>query len=274
MSVGIGFRWEIAEKILDLEENQIQFLEFAPENWMGIGGKYRQLLLRAIEKYPIMCHGLSLSMGSPEPMDWEFVEQLKEFFSQIPLHLYSEHLSYCKCQNAHLYDLLPLPFTEEAIFHVASRIREVQDFLERPIAIENVSYYCAIEPQMEEAEFLSRVIEESGCLLLLDVNNVFVNASNHGYDPYDFLRRIPLEKVAYIHMAGHEQISPEFILDSHAHSIVQPVYQLFDWVVQQIQPVPVLLERDSNFADFEGLIAETERLKAIMSQYWTEQKCL
>lgn len=271
--VGIGLRWEIAEEILAVKSDLLTFLEFAPENWMGIGGRYRQLFLEAIERYPIICHGLSLSLGSPEPLDWAFIRQMKDFFLQIPLRLYSEHLSYCKCKNAHLYDLLPIPFTEEAVFHVASRIKQVQDFLERPIAIENVSYYCSIEPQMEEAEFLSRVVEESNCLLLLDVNNIYVNASNHAYNPYDFIQKIPLDKVAYIHMAGHEKKS-DFILDTHANPIVEPVYQLFESVIQQIQPVPVLLERDFHFEDFQGLITEIENLQAIMNKYWVAKTCL
>lgn len=263
--VGIGFRAEIAEEILDLPNGEISFVELAPENWIGIGGKFRQILQGAIEKYPITCHGLSLSLGSPEPLDWIFIKQLKQFFTDVPIQLYSEHLSYCKCGNAHLYDLLPIPFTEEAVVHVSSRIREVQDVLERQISIENISYYCSVAPRMEEAEFLSRVVEESGCSLLLDINNVYVNSFNHGYDPYEFLKKIPLEKVAYIHMAGHKMVAPDLIIDTHAEPIIDPVFKLFEWAFRQIDPVPVLLERDEGFDDFEGLIGEIKSLKAIVN---------
>lgn len=247
-AVGIGFRCEIAEETLSLKGDEVSFLELAPENWIGIGGRFRQLLEQAIEKFPLTSHGLSLSLGSPEPLDWEFLKKVKAFFAEVPIQLYSEHLSYCKCGNAHLYDLLPIPFTEEAIAHVVSRIGQVQDFLGRQLAIENVSYYCPIAPEMSEAEFITRIVEESGCHLLLDVNNVYVNAFNHRYDPYQFLESIPLSKVSYIHMAGHEKVAEDLIIDTHADAIIGPVFELFEWTLQRIEPVPVLLERDGKFA--------------------------
>lgn len=262
--VGLGFRREIAEDILALGNDLIAFLELAPENWMGMGGRYKQILQQAAQKYPLTCHGLSLSLGSPEPLDWDFMDQLKAFFSEFSIQLYSEHLSYCKCGNAHFYDLLPLPFTEEAICHVSSRIRQVQEFLGRQIAIENVSYYCSVAPQMDEATFINRIVQESDCLLLLDINNVYVNAFNHRYDALEFLGKLPLEKVAMIHMAGHEKVAPDLIIDTHAHPIVDPVYELFEWVTARIKPTPVLLERDSNFDDFPSLLDEIERLRSCL----------
>lgn len=268
--VGLGFRIEIASETLALEDDSIAFLELAPENWINVGGRQRQFLQKAIERYPITCHGLSLSLGSPEPLDWDFLKRLKEFFNEIPIQLYSEHLSYCKCGNAHMYDLLPIPFTDEAVSHVAARIRQVQDFLERKIAIENVSYYCPVLPQMQEWEFLSRVLEESGCDLLLDVNNVYVNAFNHGYDPYEFLNKIPLDKAAYIHIAGHDKVSDDLIIDTHGDPIIDPVFKLLDWTAQHISPVPVLLERDFNFDDFDGLIGEVKFLNQILNKHWAE----
>ncbi len=268
--VGLGFRTEIAEETLALDNKDLAFLELAPENWINLGGRNRKLLLRAIEKFPITSHGLSLSLGSPEPLDWGFIKQVKEFFSEFPIQLYSEHLSYCKCGNAHLYDLLPIPFTDEAISHVASRIRQVQDYLGRKIAIENVSYYCMVDPQMKESEFLSRVVEESDCLLLLDVNNIYVNAFNHKYDAYEFLRNIPLEKVAYIHMAGHNKVAEDLIIDTHGHPVIDPVFELFDHTVSLIDPVPVLLERDYNFNDFASLQSEIQTLTKIVNKHWTQ----
>jgi uncharacterized protein (UPF0276 family) len=269
--VGIGFRTEIATETLALENSSVTFLELAPENWMQLGGKHRRLLDNAMQKFPITCHGLSLSLGSPEPLDWDFIKLVKQFLKEFSIELYSEHLSYCKCQNAHFYDLLPLPFTQEAITHVVSRIKQVQDFLERKIAIENVSYYCPISPEMQESEFLSRIVEESDCNLLLDVNNVYVNAFNHQYDPYEFLKKIPLNKVAYVHMAGHQKVNPTLIIDTHGHPIIDPVFELFEWTAERISPVPVLLERDFNFDDFEGLIDEVESLNKILNKHWLEK---
>jgi len=262
-SVGIGLRREIAEETLGLAKDRLGFLELAPENWLGLGGRFYDLLLQAIEKYPLTCHGLSLSLGSPEPLDLGFLKQLKAFFSEVPIQLYSEHLSFCKCGNAHLYDLLPLPFTEEAVGHVSERIKYVQDYLGMQIAIENISYYCPLAPEMGEAEFLSRVALESGCSLLLDVNNVYVNAFNHKYDPYAFLQSIPLDKVSYIHIAGHEKVADDLIIDTHAQAIIPPVYQLLEWVVERIKPVPILLERDDNI-NLDEAMKEVEQLQRMV----------
>ncbi|MCB0310652.1 MAG: DUF692 domain-containing protein [Bdellovibrionales bacterium] len=265
---GIGFRRDLAQHILDLEDGIVRFVEFAPENWMQIGGRWGKVLAQLVERYPITCHGLSLSLGSPEALDWNFLKDLKEFFKQVPVTIYSEHLSYSKCDNAHLYELLPIPFREDAARHVASRIRQVQDFLERRIAIENVSYYTPIAPQISEADFLTLVLEEADCDLLLDVNNVYVNAFNHRYDAKEFLSKIPLDRVAYIHMAGHEQREPDLIIDTHAQPIIDPVYDLFEWALARIQPVPVLLERDFNFPEFKELVSELSRLQEILDRQW------
>lgn len=267
--VGLGFRREFADPLIHLESDRPAFIELAPENWMDLGGHFKKQLTAAIEKYPVLCHGLSLSLGSPEPLDWQFLKQLKKFFKQVPVQLYSEHLSYAKCNNAHFYDLLPLPFTEEAVRHVVTRIKQVQDFLERPIAIENVSYYTSVTPQMREQEFLTQILEESGCKLLLDINNVYVNGFNHGYDPYAFLKEIPLEKTAYIHMAGHEKVSDDLIIDTHGMPIIDPVYALFEWALERIHPVPVLLERDFNCDDFAAVHGEVKKLQAIVDSVWS-----
>lgn len=266
--VGLGFRREIASSILSLEPGKLAFVELAPENWMGIGGALGKILKEVSEKYPILCHGLSLSIGSPEPLDWDFIKELKQFFKEVQPVLYSEHLSYCQCDNAHLYDLLPLSFCKESVAHVSKRIAQVQDYLERTIAIENVSYYSAVSPKMQEVEFLSEVLEKSGCHLLLDVNNVFVNSFNHGYDPKEFIEKLPLNKVAYIHMAGHEKRSDDLIIDTHGQPIIDPVYDLFEWTIQKISAVPVLLERDFNFCDFDQIMNEVRSLQQITQKHW------
>jgi uncharacterized protein (UPF0276 family) len=263
--VGLGFRRDIADEIISTAGFTPKFLEIAPENWMNVGGFWGKKLRAAAERFPFTTHGLSLSLGSPEELDWEFLKGLKKFFKEFPVAIYSEHLSYAKCDNAHLYDLLPIPFCEDAVKHVTQRIRDVQDFLERPIAIENVSYYTPLAPELSEQEFISAIVNESGCKLLLDVNNVYVNSFNHKYDPYKFIAELPLDQVAYIHMAGHEQRTPELIIDTHGEPIIEPVYDLFSWTVERVPAVPILLERDFNFPQFEELQSELGRLDSIVT---------
>lgn len=266
--VGLGLRRDIAEEILDNRILTPDFLEFAPENWMGMGGAWRRIMDRAVEAYPITCHGLSLSLGSPEEIDWAFVRELKEFLDTNKVKIYSEHLSYTKSKNAHLYDLLPIPFRQDAIDHVVDRIRRVQDALERPLAIENVSYYTPVAAEMSEIEFVGEIVERANCNILLDVNNVYVNAFNHNYDAKGFIGRLPLDRVAYIHMAGHEQVEPDLIIDTHGQPIIDPVYELFEWTIQKMDPVPVLLERDYNFTDLEQIQEELARIKGILKRHW------
>ncbi len=266
--VGLGLRRDIAEEILDNKVLTPDFLEFAPENWMGMGGAWRRVMDRALDAYPITCHGLSLSLGSPEEIDWAFVKELKGFLDSMQVMIFSEHLSYTKSNNAHLYDLLPIPFRKDAIDHVVDRIKRVQDVLERPMAIENVSYYTPVAAEMTEIEFIGEIVERADCSLLLDVNNVYVNAFNHNYDARDFIGKLPLERVAYIHMAGHEQVEPDLIIDTHGQPIIDPVYELFEWTIQKMDPVPVLLERDYNFEDLEQIQGELIRIKGILNRHW------
>ncbi len=266
--VGLGLRRDIAEEILDSRILTPDFLEFAPENWMGMGGAWKRVMDRAVESFPITCHGLSLSLGSPEELDWQFIRELKSFLDENRVTIFSEHLSYTKSRNAHLYDLLPIPFRRDAIDHVVDRIRRVQDLLERPLAIENVSYYTPVAAEMTEAEFVNEIVERADCKLLLDVNNVYVNAFNHRYDAKEFIGALPLERVAYIHMAGHEQVEPDLIIDTHGQPIIDPVYDLFEWTIQKMDPVPVLLERDFNFEDLEQIQGELTQIKGILNRHW------
>lgn len=180
--VGLGYRRDFAVELLEDENFKPSFIEFAPENWMNIGGYWKQILDKAVEKFPVLCHGLSLSIGSPDELDWAFIKDLKSFLDRNNVLLYSEHLSYSQTNNAHLYDLLPIPFTKEAVAHIVERIKKVQDFLKRPLVIENVSYYTSVAAQMPESDFINEIVSQSGCKLLLDVNNVYVNAFNHNYN--------------------------------------------------------------------------------------------
>ena len=266
--VGLGLRRDIAEEILDNRILTPDFLEFAPENWMGMGGAWNRVMKRAVDSYPITCHGLSLSLGSPEELDWDFIGELKSFLDINQVSIYSEHLSYTKSKNAHLYDLLPIPFRRGAIDHVVDRIRRVQDKLERPLAIENVSYYTPVAAEMSEIEFISEIVDRADCSLLLDVNNVYVNAFNHKYDAKEFIGKLPLERVAYMHMPGHEQVEPDLIIDTHGQPIIDPVYELFEWTIQKMDPVPVLLERDYNFKDLEQIQGELTQIKSILKRHW------
>jgi len=268
--VGLGLRRDIAHDILEGADIRPDFLELAPENWMGLGGNWKRILDRAEGIYPLTCHGLSLSLGSTEELDWTFIRELKSFLDEYQVEIYSEHLSYTKSQNAHLYDLLPIPFREDAVEHVAQRIRQVQDVLERPLAIENVSYYTPVAAEMKEADFIAAVLERADCQLLLDVNNVYVNAFNHQYDPREFIGSLPLERVAYIHMAGHQQVKPDLIIDTHGEAIIDPVYDLFEWTLAHMEPVAVLLERDYDFDDLEGLQQELEQLRHLIRKQWRE----
>jgi uncharacterized protein (UPF0276 family) len=262
--VGIGFRKDFAANLLQGNAIQPAFIEVAPENWIGIGGYWKKLFRQALEQYPLFTHGLSLSIGSPDELDFSFLQKIKDFLRETNAQLYSEHLSYSKCDNAHLYDLLPIPFTMDAVKHVSQRIRTVQDFLERKIAIEIVSYYTPVAPEMEEIDFINAILANADCDLLLDVNNIYVNSFNHRYDAQAFIDRLPLERVRYIHMAGHEQVAEDLIIDTHGEAIIDPVYELFAYAMQKLnRDVPVLLERDFNIPELATLQHEIERLQTI-----------
>jgi uncharacterized protein (UPF0276 family) len=268
--IGLGYRRDFADEFIN-GGIKPDFVEFAPENWMNLGGNSKKQIHKIAERYPVLCHGLSLSIGSPDPLDMDFMQKLKSFLDEYKVKLYSEHLSFAKCDNAHLYDLLPIPFREDAAKHVIEKIKQVQDYLERPFVMENVSYYTPVAAQMGEAEFISMIVKETGCNLLLDVNNVYVNAFNHNYHAQSFIRQLPLDKVAYIHMAGHTQVAPDLIIDTHGEAIIDPVYDLFAWTIEKIKPVPVLLERDFNIPEMNELNGELNRLRSITNLKWNKK---
>ncbi|MBL7919846.1 MAG: DUF692 domain-containing protein [Bacteroidia bacterium] len=272
--IGIGFRKDFSEELLASDILKPAFIELAPENWIGMGGYWKKQLDKAAEKYPITCHGLSLSIGSPDDLDLDFLHKIKKFIKQYNVQIYSEHLSYAKCDNAHLYDLLPIPFRKDAVKHIISRIKQVQDVLEMPLAIENVSYYTPVAAEMDEATFISEIVNGSGCNLLLDVNNVYVNSFNHKYNAKEFITKLPLDKVAYIHMAGHEQISDTVIIDTHGEAIIDPVFDLFEYTTVLLKPVPVLLERDFNIPELEELQGEITRMETIVSKTWKKEHAI
>jgi uncharacterized protein (UPF0276 family) len=266
--VGIGYRKDFGETFLQSKTLNPSFIEVAPENWVGIGGYWKKQFQKALDKYPLFAHGLSLSIGSPDELDFDFLRKVKKFLKETGAKIYSEHLSYAKCDNAHLYDLLPIPFTGDAIRHVSERIKTVQDLLEQKIAIEIISYYTPVAPEISEVEFINSILEEADCGLLLDVNNVYVNSFNHHYDAKQFISKLPMERVDYIHMAGHEKVSDTLIIDTHGEAIIDPVYDLYDYTMHLLnnRDVPVLLERDFNIPELKELQGELERLNLIQQK--------
>ncbi len=266
---GLGLRREIMHSLADPFPTQVNFLEVAPENWMGVGGAYGKLFRSYTEQHDFVCHGLSLSIGSPAPLDEAFLHKLKSFLKQHNIRCYSEHLSYCS-DDGHLYDLMPIPFTEEAVHYVAERIKRVQDILEQPIAMENVSYYAAPGKQMEEIDFLNAVLDEANCQLLLDVNNIYVNSINHRYDPYEFLNAIPGDRISYIHVAGHYDEAEDLRVDTHGADVIDPVWALLDKSYELYGVIPTLLERDFNIPPIPELLQEVDSIHEIQHR-WTEQ---
>ncbi len=256
---GLGLRRDMFDELSDAHLQSIDFMEVAPENWIGIGGKFGKQLRGYTERMPFVTHGLSLSIGSPAPLDETLVHSIKGFIREHDIRLYSEHLSYCS-DDGHLYDLMPIPFTEEAVEYVAARIRRVQDILEQRIAMENVSYYATPGQEMTEIDFLNAVLTEADCDLLLDVNNIYVNAVNHGYDAANFLRQLPGERIAYAHIAGHHQEAEDLIIDTHGADIVDPVWALLDIAYEQFGVFPTLIERDFNIPPINEMMAEVHQV--------------
>ena len=258
---GLGFRREMLSMQDELARRKPDFLEVAPENWIPFGGSLIKQFASIAEQYPFVCHGLSLSLGSFAPLDIEFVKSVKAFFQQHNILLYSEHLSYCSGEG-HLYDLMPIPFTEEAVKHVSARITQVQDIMEQTIAIENVSYYAAPDQQMNEIEFLTAILDEADCALLLDVNNIYVNSVNHRYNGEDFLKALPSERIAYGHVAGHYNEADDLIVDTHGADVIDGVWKLQKLAYELHGVYPTLLERDFNLPPINELLDEVDKLRS------------
>jgi uncharacterized protein (UPF0276 family) len=263
---GLGLRRALMGPLADHPPQQVDFMEVAPENWIGIGGRFGKRFRQFTERFPFVCHGLSLSIGGPAALDEAFLHKLKRFMTEHNIGCYSEHLSYCG-DEGHLYDLMPIPFTEEAVHYVANRIRRVQDILEQPIAMENVSYYAAPGKQMEEIEFLNAVLAEADCQLLLDVNNVYVNSINHRYDPDNFIEALPAERIAYIHVAGHYQEATDLLIDTHGAGVTDPVWALLDKTYQRFGVIPTLLERDFNIPPLPELLGEVDTIHKLQQRW-------
>ncbi|NOU22282.1 MAG: DUF692 domain-containing protein [Methyloglobulus sp.] len=263
---GLGLRRSLLSQIVESPPNDVGFYEVAPENWITIGGKSGKQFRAMTERFDFVCHGLSLSLGSTDPLDEAFVLEVKNFLSEHRIKLYSEHLSYCS-KDGHLYDLMPIPFTEEAITHVAARIKCVQDILEQRIAIENVSYYAAPGQEMDEIDFFNAVVEEADCNVLLDINNIYVNSINHGYDAEAFLKAMPAHRIAYAHIAGHYVEAEDFLVDTHGTDVIDPVWKLLGKAYELFGVFPTLLERDFNLPLLAELLREVTTIKTIQDAW-------
>ncbi len=264
--VGIGLRRSLLSALREQRPPQVDFLEVAPENWIGVGGRLGKQFRWFTERYPFVCHGLSLSLGAPAPLDTEFLVRLKRFLDEHGIRYYTEHLSYCG-DDGHLYDLMPIPFTDESVRYVAERIRRTQDILERRIAVENVSYYAAPGKEMDEIDFVRAVLDEADCDLLLDVNNIYVNAVNHGYDAAGFLDALPAERVVYFHVAGHYVEAEDLRVDTHGADVCDPVWDLLDRAYARFGSVPTLLERDFNIPPLSELMNEVEQIHTLQNRH-------
>ena len=263
---GLGLRRSFLTEIVDKPIENVSFYEVAPENWITIGGKLGKQFRAMTEQFDFICHGLSLSIGSTDPLDEDFVLDVKNFMRDHKIKFYSEHLSYCSHQG-HLYDLMPIPFTSDAVSHVAKRIQRVQDILEQKIAIENVSYYAAPGQEMDEIDFFNAVIEEADCDVLIDLNNIYVNSVNHGYDADTFLRAIPAHRIAYAHIAGHYVEDDDFLIDTHGADVIDPVWKLLAKAYELYGVFPTLLERDFNIPSLEILSQEVDTIFSIQDAW-------
>jgi len=263
---GLGLRRAFIGSLADQIPPQIDFMEVAPENWIDVGGKFGRQFQKVSEQVPIVCHGLSLNIGGVAPLDEAFLHKVKQFLETYNISVYSEHLTYC-ADEGHLYDLMPIPFTEEAIKYVVERIQRVQDILGRRIAMENASYYAAPGKEMDEIEFVNNVLEQADCLFHIDINNIYVNSINHKYNAEKFLKALPGDRIAYAHIAGHYVEEEDLLVDTHGADVIDPVWKLLDVAYEHFGVFPTLLERDFNIPSLEELLKEVKTIKHYQNKY-------
>ena len=262
--VGIGLRFDLASELLERRPSQVSWVEVHPENYIDRGGRYQEMLELALTEWPVVTHGLTTCLGGLGPLDAAYLGELREFLERIETPWHSEHLCLGGLGDRFFHDLIPLPFTEEAVTIASERLRAVRDAIDKPLALENVSYYA---PQggdgLAEADFVVEVLERTDALLLLDVNNVYVNSQNFGFDPKAYVDRMPRARVAQIHVAGHLVREDGLRIDTHGQPVPEPVYSLLDYTLRKVGPVPVLLERDNAIPPLDTLLAEVDTLTAI-----------
>jgi len=263
---GLGLRRAHLGPLSDRIPAAIDFMELAPENWIGAGGRLGDALNRIAENTTFVSHGLLLNLGGPDPLNLEFLRRIKQFLERYGVKYYGDHLTYC-ADAGYLYELLPMPYTDEAARYMAGRIRQVQDVLQRQITVENASYYCTPGQEITELDFIQTVLSEADCLMLLDINNIYVNSVNHGYDPVAFLKQLPGERIAYAHIAGHSGVAPEIIVDTHGTPVIDPVWDLLNTAYEHFGVFPTMLERDENIPLLDDVLGEVEHIRQIQAQH-------
>ncbi len=265
LGVGVGLRLAHHEAIFT-SFPPIDWFEIISENFMVRGGKPLAKLDRILAHYPVVQHGVALSIGSTSPLDWDYLRDLKKLLHRVRCPWISDHLCFTNAGGVNSHDLLPLPYTEETLRHVASRARVVQDFLEVPLALENASSYLTYTSStMTEWAFLSAIVEEANCGILLDVNNIYVSSYNHGFDPNEYVAAVPAHRVVQIHLAGHTNFG-SYILDTHSDHVIDPVWDLYRSVIGRIGSVSTLVEWDDDIPSLEVLLAEAERARKIRDE--------
>ncbi|PCI21951.1 MAG: hypothetical protein COB62_02285 [Piscirickettsiaceae bacterium] len=268
---GLGLRRAFIGPLSEKPATNVDFYECVPENWIRFGGQYGKQFRAITERFPFVSHGLSLSLGSPDPLDVDFVRDIRDFLKQHQIKIYTEHLTYCS-DGGHMYDLMPIPFTEEAVDYVAARIIQVQDILGQQIAIENASYYAAPGKEMDEIDFINAVLEKADCKLLIDINNIYVNSVNHKYNAEEFMKQLPGERISYAHIAGHYHESEDIIIDSHGTTVIDPVWRLLDSAYKHFGVFPTLLERDLNIPPLADLLDEVDLIHQAQMNYASKQE--
>lgn len=261
----MGLRRSLMRETAGVAPGSIDFLEVAPENWIGLGGARRREFDTLVGRYPLVLHGLSLDLGGNALLNTGLVAAVRDFMRRHRCTYYSEHLTACG-DGAQLYDLMPLSFTDGAVRHVTERICRVQDILGQRMAVENASYYLVVGQDMDELDFINAVIAEADCDLMLDVNNIIVNSINHGYDAVDFLHGLPGERITYVHVAGHANEAHDLRVDTHGAEVAPATWELLEECYRYFGVKPTLLERDSSFPPFAELMTELERIRTIQAR--------
>ncbi len=269
LGIGLGLRRELAHVTFE-NRDKIDWLEIVPENYMDLGGMARERLEKAYPAFPLVTHGVNISIGSTDPLNLDYLKSLKRLLDTIDAPWFSDHLCFTSIGGHYLHDLLPLPCSRDALAHVVKRIKAVQQYIERPFLIENISFYMDMPgSDMSEVQFLAEVLEKADCGLLLDVNNVYVNSINHNFDPYKYMNSLPLDRTVQMHVAGHSH-GEEMIIDTHGNPVIEPVFELLDYILARVPVNAVMLERDQNFPEFSEILDEVQQIRTIASNYQPE----
>lgn len=270
LGVGLGLRRQLFEDTIK-HRKDIDWLEIAPENFICRGGPAFQRLIEAKKYFKIVPHGINLSIGGTAPFDPILIKGCKKLFSIINPPWFSDHICFNYVDGTYIHDLIPLPFNRTTVNLVADRVKKIQDIFQIPFLLENPSYYMILEEELDEASFITEILEKADCGLLLDINNVYVNSRNHNYNPISFLKKIPIERTVQVHIAGHYD-KEKILIDTHGAAIVPDVYSLLGEMFKLCKPKAILLERDFNFPNFTALLNEIEKIRSIEKSNLSKKK--